>query len=395
MQSFLSVFERSWHILTGEGCRAFCQKVHSRLWAAYEDAVYGRSRRAHIPTMLTTHEQDYLYSFAKSAYSGCGEIVDLGCWLGGSTVPLAQGLEKNRKRLIDKRVHAYDRFVWNEWMANKYKNIVLQKFAVGDSFVNEFKTNIAPWADRVVIHEGDLCEEGWCGDPIEFLFIDAMKSWVLTNTVLHNFFPALMPGVSTIVHQDFLHFNEPWIHLICYRFREYFEPVLQIPHSSSLVFKYVAPIPRNVLKHSYHFRSFFPDEVDLAFDYALRIVEEDFQPNIVAAKVTYHTYRRDLEHAKHELELARSRGLSFRGQLGIAEERIRRVMIAGILIDSADPIGEDVIIAQSQLEPDVVRSTLRELENLGMIETVAGCKGSVSATEKCHAWFESSFEKRQ
>lgn len=42
-------------------------------------------------SMLTDREREYLRTFALKEYAGQGAIVDLGCWLGSSTIALATG----------------------------------------------------------------------------------------------------------------------------------------------------------------------------------------------------------------------------------------------------------------------------------------------------------------
>ena len=90
---------------------------------------------------------------------------------------------------------------------------------------------------------GDLSAIGWSGGPIEFLFVDAMKSWTLANSIVHDFYPALIPGSSIVVQQDFGSFYVYWLHLLTYRFREYFVPIYDLPCASSVAFKYVKQIP--------------------------------------------------------------------------------------------------------------------------------------------------------
>jgi hypothetical protein len=42
-----------------------------------------------------------------------GEIIDLGCWLGSTTISLASGL----RELNDPgKVYAFDWFIWEPWM---------------------------------------------------------------------------------------------------------------------------------------------------------------------------------------------------------------------------------------------------------------------------------------
>src|SRR5262250_2891759 len=82
-------------------------------------ALVRRLRRPNthkVHGMTSTEEQTYFRRYARDMYSGVGEIVDLGCWLGSTTIPLAQGLFKNiNVSTKGKRIHAYDLFVWEEW----------------------------------------------------------------------------------------------------------------------------------------------------------------------------------------------------------------------------------------------------------------------------------------
>jgi predicted O-methyltransferase YrrM len=65
-------------------------------------------------SMLTDLEKQYLHTFAFKKYAGQSAIVDLGCWLGSSTIALASGLRKRRDlQLRSALVHAHDRFIWD------------------------------------------------------------------------------------------------------------------------------------------------------------------------------------------------------------------------------------------------------------------------------------------
>ena len=134
---------------------------------------------------------------------------------------------------------------------------------------------------------------GWFGGPIEFLFVDAMKSWQLTNSIIHDFYPSLIPGISTIVQQDFGNSYVYWIHLITYRLREYFQPIYDIRYSESLCFKYVKQIPESLLQAEYKLSSFSNDEIDAAFDYAKGLVAEEKQTFIAAAELRCYLEKSD------------------------------------------------------------------------------------------------------
>src|SRR5262245_14469432 len=64
-----------------------------------------------VPGMLTRAERQFLYFAAREFYSGSGEIVDAGAFLGASALALAAGLHDNRTvRHKAKRISSYDFF---------------------------------------------------------------------------------------------------------------------------------------------------------------------------------------------------------------------------------------------------------------------------------------------
>ncbi|MGH9372664.1 MAG: class I SAM-dependent methyltransferase [Vicinamibacterales bacterium] len=244
-------------------------------------------RRRRLIGMLTLNEQAYLRWYAKRRYTGRGEIVDLGCWLGSSTMPLALGLRDNRAVPVHRQViHAYDIFRWEDWMDESVKGTSLEgRYRAGDSFLDEFQRRTAPWSTMVRPYAADLRAIGWTGGDIEFLFIDAMKSWDLTNSILKTFFPALIPGFSVIVHQDFAHYYTPWIHLVMYRLRRFFSPICHIAESGSVVFRYQERIPDSILNAAYSFASFTDHEIEAAFEHSVTLVAGRKRSNVMAAKV--------------------------------------------------------------------------------------------------------------
>ncbi len=113
-----------------------------------------------------------------------------------------------------------------------------------------------------------------------------MKTWELANTIIHDFFPALIPGRSIVVHQDFCHHYTYWIHLTMYRLRDYFEPIYDIPFSASLVYRHIKPIPEDLLKATYKLESFSEDEINAAFEYSRQWVSVDKKPVLFFGQVT-------------------------------------------------------------------------------------------------------------
>lgn len=279
-----------------------------------------------LPGMSSLEERNFVYEYAEKNYQGKGEIVDLGCWLGSFTVPLALGLNKNTSpEKQDKYIHAYDLFRWKEWMNNLVINTELEgKYKPEDSFLPDFEKIISPWQEKIKVYAGDLNTMDWEKDkPIEFLLIDAMKSWELCNKIVNQFFPALIPQVSWIQHQDFAHYHTSWIHLIMYRFKDYFEPILYVPNSS-LIYRYLKKIPEEYLTKTYSFADFDDDEINRAFDYSLSIAPPSARANVAAAKVMLYIWLKDMSKARQELELFKKNGIYCHdSEFGIIEEKLR------------------------------------------------------------------------
>jgi len=74
----------------------------------------------------------------------------------------------------------------------------------------------------------------WSGGPIEVLVIDIAKSTEVADHVAASFFPALVPGRSIVVQQDFLHEAQPWLPVQMELFGGHFVPLAKVgPHGMS------------------------------------------------------------------------------------------------------------------------------------------------------------------
>jgi hypothetical protein len=263
--------------------------------------IYMRLKRyinSELVGMTSKSEQDYLASFGREIYAGDGEVVDLGCWLGSTTISLVDGLSKNPLFVNSgQKVYAYDLFVWFNWMNDSLSGTnLVGKYVEGDSFLEEFEARISDVAEHIEIRAGDLTEIGWHGGRIEFLLIDAMKSWELANGIMNNFFPHLVPG-SLVFQQDFASRLVPWIHVIQWKFRDHFEMLEDIPRSQSIVFRLIQPIPADLLAEELSFESFSAEEVKDAFDYFLAVVSPEKRPNVAAAEATWFLHQNKITEA--------------------------------------------------------------------------------------------------
>jgi hypothetical protein len=252
--------------------------------------------------MTSLREQQWLRSYAARRYRGAGAIVDLGCFLGATTISLAEGLAANRKA-GHKQIHAYDLFMWNEhfeaWAEAWAKGTEVEGlFNVGCSFLPEFMSRTQKWRDHIVVHEEDLKHVRWQHGPIEFLFVDAMKSPDLATAIASNFFPHLVPSVSYLAHQDFAHCSTPWIHFLTFRLRDDFSFVEDLPQSS--MFRLEREIEPQILTSDLSPAALPPAEIEAAFEYSLSLVADDKKANIIAAKAMAYVCRGEFARA-HEI----------------------------------------------------------------------------------------------
>jgi SAM-dependent methyltransferase len=209
-------------------------------------ALPGSSAR--VPTMLMPDELRLLHYLADECYTGQGSIVDAGCFLGGSTVALADGLRRNLRRrgcAEEKLIHSYDRFEIEEWTLGRFFS---ESTRAGESFRSLFDRNTAPYTDLVEVHAGDVRSWPWRGGPIEILFVDIAKHWTLCDWVTWQFFPMLIPGKSVVIQQDYLYPTwTAWLHITMEFYSDYFEYVCDTG-VNSVVFLNTRRIPDDVLR---------------------------------------------------------------------------------------------------------------------------------------------------
>jgi len=200
-----------------------------------------RTQYSNMPLLGATKpaEQAYCHWLTAHKYRGDGKIVDLGCWLGSLSIPLARGLAEN-PRLAGKtieRIHSYDLFIWDRIMIDWVKHTKLAgRLADGDCYMDVYKEILGPLLDQFEVHKADLTTEKWTGGPIEILIVDAMKNLDLVRNISREFFPHV-PKAGWVLPQDFLWFGDPWIYLLMYRLRDYFSVAYAVPGTSSVNFQ--------------------------------------------------------------------------------------------------------------------------------------------------------------
>lgn len=194
----------------------------ARPWAAVTLADLGPAAR--VPTMLTP-EESQLYHWLGRRVQGDGAVVDLGAYAGGSAARLLSGLAAAGRA---NPVHSYDRFrssraFWARFMPDE----PLPEADDAD-LLPVVRRHLAPWADQVVLHVGDIGDKQWAGGPIEILSVDAAKGSGMADHIAAEFFPMLVPGRSVVVQQDYLMAVQPWLAAQMVALRDCFVPLAQV-----------------------------------------------------------------------------------------------------------------------------------------------------------------------
>ena len=149
--------------------------------------------------MISESEKRYLYWLTSTGYSGLGAVVEVGTWLGCSTLHLAAGL---RQAGYNDGLYCYDRYVWKQ---DTQRNDFL-RLRDGEDFQPHFERNMQTVFPNVLSTKIDLEDIVWNGGGIEILFLDAPKKLNTISRALSIFGPHLIPNVSLIVLQDYLFF---------------------------------------------------------------------------------------------------------------------------------------------------------------------------------------------
>lgn len=176
-----------------------------------------------VPTMLSLSERQMLHWLAMNmdlSQDGC--IVDAGCFLGGSTLAFATGLEKNQSSGSKKyRIHTYDIFLTPN--DNYSIDLIGHDRKPGDTVLDIFTRNLAPHLSSVLVNSGDFLVAAPPARPIDVLFVDITKMRALNSKMILEYFPLLIPGKSIVIQQDHNDHSCPWANATMEYFAKYFE----------------------------------------------------------------------------------------------------------------------------------------------------------------------------
>jgi hypothetical protein len=229
-----------------------------------------------IVGMLSWYERRML-TWLGSHWSGRGAILDLGAFLGGSALGFATGLVQ--QGVEERAIHSYDRFHLGPFERQAY-------FAAGEPPGGLtralFDTNLEGYERLLSVREGDILGIPWDGGSIEILFVDIAKEYRVFDYLLESYFPALVPGESLVILQDYYWESGPWHHVVMELLAPYVVPVADEPCSA--LFALVEPIPTDLLA-SLRWRRIPAPTKRAAMERALtRIEPGEWRDNVLGAQ---------------------------------------------------------------------------------------------------------------
>jgi hypothetical protein len=228
------------------------------------------------PAMTTPFELCLFETFARDAYTGRGLIVDLGCWLGATTCCLARGLASNKRISEPPPIHAFDLFVWTMLMDEVAEGIGFEhNYFPGDSYYEDVQRYLGRYGEFVRLMKEHLIVYRPGAEPVEFLLVDAQKSWPLGHSITAGFFPLLIPNRSYVVQQDFCYhkLDEVQTRMIMWYLRDHFECIHHVPQSCGVVFRATKRIHRDALP-AFRPALFDLDDIHRAYEYCYGCVGE-------------------------------------------------------------------------------------------------------------------------
>jgi hypothetical protein len=277
-----------------------------------------------IPAMTSENELAFLRYYAENTYKGKGDIIDLGCWFGATSIALAQGIINNTRNFDRiKRIKSYDLFKWEDSLNYHVKNTAFENiYKAGDDYTETVRQNIKPLEQYIEI-KGNILETNWEQNPVEFLFIDAMKNIETTNKILSDFYPNLIPKVSYVVYQDFDHYLTPWIHILVYLHRKHFKHIHDIYPSGSSIFQLKKKLNPNLIK--INFREIDNKIIDSAFKYSQKLAIRLKQSNIAAAHIKAYILKNEITTAKYWLRYYLNKNYSTNSELGAVKQELENL----------------------------------------------------------------------
>lgn len=153
-----------------------------------------------ILAMTPPSVHDYLAGLGR-AWRGRGVAVEVGCWLGATSLSLLTGLDEAG---YDLPYHAYDRWRASSEEVSKARCRGLE-LAEGQDLLPLYLANVGAHSAGVVAHQQDLGESFSFEfpDPVEICVLDAPKTDPLFTSAMDSLLSRAVPGVTVVGLLDY------------------------------------------------------------------------------------------------------------------------------------------------------------------------------------------------
>jgi hypothetical protein len=159
--------------------------------------------------MLTDVEKQY-YTYIGRFYSGAGEVVELGPWLGCSTFYILQGLLDNPR--FNRSLYVFDDFTWRSaWMDKWIEDTPIQKPENHASFEHLFRAQMKSVGEHIVVERAkfsdydgneDVPSMAWELRAIEMCYVDCGRTLAVNDSWYRLLSPHFIPDKTLIIMQD-------------------------------------------------------------------------------------------------------------------------------------------------------------------------------------------------
>jgi SAM-dependent methyltransferase len=263
--------QRSGGFLANAGCEA-------EIVAAYEADASARLKN--FPSMLTLGDKA-LYFHAARNLRFRGTIVDGGCFVGGTTLSLVEGLSHNpmvRSGDADTRglIRVYDLFTVDDdyILRHLQQNYPDREFRPQTSFLPVFEENLRDKKEMLQVRPGDVTAIGYAdSQPIELFGVDFCKALPVTDFTVRAFFPHLMTG-ALVLQQDFVHEYHPHIHLSMLRLADHFETRVELKWGGTVAYTCIKQITPAVIRERFGTDSSWFSDAAANVPLLRRLIEE-------------------------------------------------------------------------------------------------------------------------
>lgn len=207
---------------------------------SFEDTVAGFEH-----SMLSPAEAYFIYLFTRLIYKGDGVIAELGSYTGGLACVIGEALQ--RGKLPGRRLEIYEFFEHSDLSREMLKDDPL--FNPRD-FFEIWERNVDAYRKRIKLFRGDFRETASdSSSKIELLFVDIIKHGSMINPFMRSFVPRLVPG-GILVHQDYFHWQSPWVVYATEAMADVFEFLGAISNHSA-VFRLAGELPQDLVRRDF------------------------------------------------------------------------------------------------------------------------------------------------